>query len=180
MAGGGARPIPARYRGEVGQRRRLELDGNVGSRFGAQRRMGVTVNGFSMAETSGQRGTATVGRSSARRRRTSGRGGVWSSSGGPGGDGWTGGGREPAVDSELLVDGEVASSGVSTPAMARSGKRRGMAAVAGSRVPTMAAPAARSPDGAVPGRLLRRGGGEGELGASLSGFSCRAQNRGNG
>jgi hypothetical protein len=112
MAGGGARPIPARYRGEVGQRRRLELDGNVGSRFGAQRRMGVTVNGFSMAETSGQRGTATVGRSSARRRRTSGRGGVWSSSGGPGGDGWTGGGREPAVDSELLADGEVASSGV--------------------------------------------------------------------
>jgi hypothetical protein len=69
---------------------------------------------------------------------------------------------------------------VSTPAMARSGKRRGMAAVAGSRVPTMAAPAARAPDGAVPGRLLRRGGGEGELGASLSGFSCRAQNRGNG
>jgi hypothetical protein len=41
MTGGGARPIPVRSHGEVGRGWRLELDGNVESRFGAQRRMGA-------------------------------------------------------------------------------------------------------------------------------------------
>jgi hypothetical protein len=39
LAGGGAWPILVRSRGEVGRGRRLELDKDVGSRFGAQMRM---------------------------------------------------------------------------------------------------------------------------------------------